>query len=145
LWRQKGNAENQKSRQKKSKMENNQKMECGLRTTMTYEEYVIFDKKCSAPANLEWKDIVIETPLTDLEYEINKMIERHHRLTCLVNYDRMWKRDKKFGVVDLIQKSHNVKMFPVEEVRLKRLEKVINELNIELKLLFNLRMKEIIK
>ena len=135
-------------------MENNQKMECGLRTTMTYEEYVIFDKKCSAPANLQWKDRVIETTevlygtkktLTDLEYEINDMCNTHHRLTCLVNYDRMWKRDKKFGVVDLVQKSNSVKMFPVDEVRLNTLEKVINELNIELKLLFNLRMKKIIK
>mgnify|MGYP003141317031 CR=1 FL=1 len=124
-------------------------------STMTFEEYVSFDKKCSNPANLQWKDRVIEQTevlygtkkmLTDLEYEINKMIERHHRLTCLINFDRMYKRDKKFGpYVELIAESNSVTMFPVHEVKLSRFEQEIKELNIELKLLFNLRMKEIIK
>ena len=115
------------------------------KTTMNFEQYVIFEKKCSSPANLQWNDRLMEDPRTDLDNEINNMINTYTRFKCLVNYDRMWKRDKKFGVVDLVQKSNSVKMFPVHEVRLNRLEKVINELNIELKLLFNLRMKKIIK
>ena len=125
------------------------------KTTMTFEEYVIFDKKCSAPANLQWKDRVIEQSevlygrikmLTELEYEINKMIEKHHRLTCLINFDRMYKRDKKFGkYVDLIPQSHSVKMFPQSDTQLNNAKRRVEELNIGLTLLFNLRMKEIIK
>ena len=118
------------------------------KTTMNFEQYVIFEKKCSSPANLQWNDRLMENPRTDLDNEINNMINTHTRLKCLVNFDRMFKRNGKFGKdVDLIiePKSNSVKMFPQNEKQLFNANKRINELNIGLNLLFNLRMKKIIK
>ena len=106
------------------------------KTTMNFEQYVIFEKKCSSPANLQWNDRLMEDPRTDLDNEINNMI------------NTMFKRNGKFGKhVDLIiePKSNSVKMFPQNEKQLFNANKRINELNIGLNLLFNLRMKTIIK
>tara|TARA_R110000850_G_scaffold269764_1_gene402241 strand:+ start:9105 stop:9524 length:420 start_codon:yes stop_codon:yes gene_type:complete len=118
------------------------------KTTMNFEQYVIFQKQCSSPANLQWIDKLMENPRTDLDNEINNMINTHTRLKCLVNFDRMFKRNGKFGKdVDLIiePKSNSVKMFPQNEKQLFNANKRINELNIGLNLLFNLRLKTIIK
>ena len=108
------------------------------KTTMTFEQYV--DWKFT-----DWCEEKIINPTTKLEIEINSIIDFNHRLNCMLEFNRMFKRNKKFGRnVTLISKSNNVTMFPMNENQVYNADKTTNEQHIQLKTLFNLRAKKII-
>jgi len=106
--------------------------------TINFNQYNEFYK------NRKFKELDITS--TPLEEELNAMIKFCNRLNNLVSYNYTFINNKGFwGAIKMEDGIHNVSMFPKTKTKISTINKRIEILSIEIKVLQNLRMKKIIK